>query len=113
MCLLQESDLHTAVKYQAKLTAAYQKIAELEETIEGKQIAIDKLIADVESPMVGASIWYFILLMIMSIYNFWKMQFVRPGRNDYLGVAKRPWFKPIHPKLRTRSQVKVKYLENE
>ncbi|KAK7110953.1 hypothetical protein V1264_014745 [Littorina saxatilis] len=38
-----ESELHAAVHYQTKLLAATDRIAELEETVEGKQLALDRM----------------------------------------------------------------------
>ncbi|XP_070212349.1 A-kinase anchor protein 9-like isoform X3 [Littorina saxatilis] len=39
----EESELHAAVHYQTKLLAATDRIAELEETVEGKQLALDRM----------------------------------------------------------------------
>nr|KAG5706106.1 hypothetical protein BaRGS_025728 [Batillaria attramentaria] len=46
----EEPELHSAVFYQAKLAAATQRIAELEEAVEGKQLALDSMVQEMQSP---------------------------------------------------------------
>lgn len=44
----QESDLNTEVYLQTKLIAAKQRIAELEELVEGKQLALDAMVQELQ-----------------------------------------------------------------
>ncbi|XP_041366390.1 A-kinase anchor protein 9-like isoform X3 [Gigantopelta aegis] len=45
----KESELHSAVYYQSKLSNVIQRVAELEEMVEGKQLALDKLVSENEA----------------------------------------------------------------
>ena len=47
--VLQECELHSAVYYQSKLNRVTQRVAELEEMVEGKQLALDKLVRENEA----------------------------------------------------------------
>ncbi|XP_067649868.1 muscle-specific protein 300 kDa-like [Haliotis asinina] len=42
----EEADLHSSVYYQTKLVDATRRVAELEEMIEGKQLALDKVLQE-------------------------------------------------------------------
>ncbi|XP_076469593.1 LOW QUALITY PROTEIN: uncharacterized protein LOC143299932 [Babylonia areolata] len=44
----EESDVQTSLHYQNKLAAATQRIAELEEAVEGKQLALDRMVLEVQ-----------------------------------------------------------------
>ncbi|KAL8567865.1 hypothetical protein ACOMHN_058987 [Nucella lapillus] len=45
----EESEMQSSVQYQRKLAAASQKIAELEEAVEGKQLALESMIQEMNS----------------------------------------------------------------